>query len=100
LIGIGKDLVGANDLSEFEACVGIAGMEVGMRSLDRTTEGTSQLFGVIARKSSEQIVQRIHRRTHDYSTKLAPPKLPPRIRVENRALIEGDSRCGGRQKDD
>ena len=76
LVRIGEDAVGADDLPEFESCVGIAGMEVGVGSLDGATEGASQLFGVVARKGSEQIVQRIHRRTHGYSTKLISTEFP------------------------
>jgi hypothetical protein len=67
----------ADDLPELEACVGIAGMEVGMGALDGAAEGHSQLFGIVARKRSEQIVQGVHRRTHANSTKLSPPKFPP-----------------------
>ena len=87
LTRIGEDAVGAYDLPEFKSCVGIAGMKIGMGSLHGTTERYSQLFGVVARKGSEQIVQRIHRRTHGYSTNTLHRIFRREFVVENRALI-------------
>jgi hypothetical protein len=86
LLVIGKDLIGANDLSELHPCVGIARVKIGMNPLHGTTEGDSELFGIISRKSSEQIVQRIHRRSREYST-LSTEIPAANLPVENYALI-------------
>jgi len=79
-------LIGANDLAELQSRLGVARVKIGMNPLDGTTEGDSEFFGIITRKSSEQIVQRLHRRSHEYSTlstEIPAEKLP----VENYALM-------------
>jgi hypothetical protein len=60
LLDIAKDLVGAHDLPELQRRVGVAGMDVGVSTLDGLTERGPETFGIILRKSPKQIVKRCH----------------------------------------
>src|ERR1700724_2522550 len=60
---IAKDFVGADDLPELQRGIGIVRMDVGMGPFDGSTECGPEIFSVIARKSPEQIVKRLHRRS-------------------------------------
>jgi hypothetical protein len=86
LLRIGKNLIGANDLAELQSRLGVARVKIGMNPFDGVTEGGSEFFGIITRKSSEQIVQRLHRRSHEYST-LSTENPAENLPVENYALI-------------
>jgi hypothetical protein len=60
LLNVAKDFVGADDLPELQRGVGIAGMAVGMSTLDGLTEGGPEIFSIVLRKSPKQIVKRCH----------------------------------------
>ena len=49
LLAIEEDFLGPQDLAEFLAGTGIAGIEIGMSSFNRLTEGGPQTLGVVAR---------------------------------------------------
>src|SRR5216684_5886244 len=60
LLGIAENLVGTHDLAEFKSGIQVFRIDVGMDSLDRATERSPQLIGIVVRKRAEQIVKRLH----------------------------------------
>src|SRR6516165_1967861 len=63
LLRIVQDFVRANDLPEAQRRLRIARIDVGMAPLDGSAKRRSQTLSVVVRKSSEQIVKRLHTRT-------------------------------------
>jgi hypothetical protein len=60
LLGIAENLVGTHDPAEFKSGIQVFRIDVGMDSLDRATERSPQLIGIVVRKRAEQIVKRLH----------------------------------------
>ena len=60
LLGIAEDLVGAHDPAEFKSGIRVFRINIGMGPLDRATECSPQIIGIIVRKRAEQIVKRLH----------------------------------------
>jgi hypothetical protein len=63
LLSIGKDFIGADDLSESERSIRIVRSDVGVGAFDGSTERGPETFSVIVWKRPEQIVKRLHRRS-------------------------------------
>ena len=60
LLLVDEDVIGADDLPEFLAGGGVAGIEIRVSAFDGATECGPELFCVVARQRAEQIVQRLH----------------------------------------
>ena len=60
LLGIAENLVGTHDPAKFKSGIRVFRIDVGMDSLDRATERSPQLIGIVVRKRAEQIVKRLH----------------------------------------
>ena len=60
LLGIAENLVGPHDPAESKSGIPVSRIDVGMDSLDRATERSPQLIGIVVRKRAEQIVKRLH----------------------------------------
>ena len=60
LLGIAENLVGTHDSAEFKSGIQVFRIDVRMDSLDRATERSPQLIGIVVRKRAEQIVKRLH----------------------------------------
>src|SRR5260363_422051 len=63
LLLVAEDVVSADDLPKPQRRVGISRVEVGMALLDRLAERCPDVVSVVVRKSSEQIVKRLHDRS-------------------------------------
>ena len=68
LLLIYQDLIGAHDLAKLDRRIGVAGIDVGVSRFDGFAKRGPDVFSVIVRKRSEQIVKRLHRRSR------RPPK--------------------------
>src|ERR1700722_7400783 len=102
LLVIAEDIVGADDLPEFQRGFGIVRSDVGMGAFDGSSERGPETFGVIVWKSPEQIVQRIHRRSRCWFR--PRPKFPPRIysgaRIQTKTSLPVDNVDPVRRKND
>src|SRR4051794_14686638 len=63
LLLVAEDVVGSDDLSKPQSGVGVFGVDVGMALFDRLAKRSPDVLSVVVRKSSEQIVKRLHRRS-------------------------------------
>src|SRR5258707_15501928 len=66
LVRIDQDVIGAHQLPESPRGVRIVGIHIGMGGLGGPAKRSPQPVGIIARKGSEQIVERPHGGTRDY----------------------------------
>ena len=102
LLVIAEDIVGADDLPEFQRGFGIVRSDVGMGAFDGSSKRGPESFGVIVWESPEQIVQRIHRRSRCWFR--LRPKFPPRIysgvRIQTKTLLPVDNVDPVRRKND
>ena len=60
LPGIAENLVSTHDPAEFRSGIRVFRINIGMGPLDRATECSPQVIGIIVRKRAEQIVKRLH----------------------------------------
>jgi hypothetical protein len=63
LLGIAQNLVRTDDLPESDRSIRIARSDVGVGTFDGCSESGPEIFGVIVRKRSKQIVKRLHHRS-------------------------------------
>ena len=75
LFSIAEDFVGANDLPELQRSIRIARPQVGVGGFYRPTERGPQTFSIIVRKSTKQIVKRVHPRSRCRISS-SPSKFP------------------------
>src|SRR5258708_27951989 len=86
LLGIAENLVGTHDPAEFKSGIQVFRIDIGMDSLDRATERSTQLIGIVVRKRAAQIIKRLHGNPLAVRFLSPPPTFPCEIPKE-RALV-------------